>query len=167
MLRHVPCVAVMFVLLGFRSQGRLWVAVVFCLVTALAVIGIGMATGVFARTTTRAFVLANFPFGLLAFLSGAVLPLPDSALFHITGHPVSVFDLLPTTHAVKALGKVFTAGTGPPSHPPSRAHDTTEAIAARVRALTTDRRGNAMPGAADPASAGIRSGPGRSVPAPR
>ncbi len=100
------------VLLGFHSQGPLWVAVVVCLVTALAVIGIGMATGVFARTATRAFVLASFPFGLLAFLSGAVFPLPDSALFHIMGHRVSVFGLLPTTHAVKALGKVFTAGTG-------------------------------------------------------
>ena len=100
------------VLLGFHSQGPLWVAVAVCLVTALAIIGIGMATGVFARTVTRAFVLANFPFGLLAFLSGAVFPLPDSALFHIAGHPVSAFDLLPTTHAVKALGKIFTAGTG-------------------------------------------------------
>lgn len=100
------------VLLGFHSQGPLWVAVIVCLVTALSIIGIGMATSVLARTVPRAFVLANFPFGLLAFLSGAVFPLPRSELFSIFGHPVGVFDALPTTHAVTALNKVFTAGTG-------------------------------------------------------
>jgi ABC-2 type transport system permease protein len=100
------------VALGFRSQGPLWVAVLITLITALAVIGIGMMTGVCARTVPRAFVLANFPFGLLAFLSGAVFPLPNSALFHVAGHAVSAFDALPTTHAVTALNKVFTAGTG-------------------------------------------------------
>lgn len=100
------------VMLGFHSQGPLWVAVIVTSIAALAVIGIGMVTGVCARTVPRAFVLANFPFGLLAFLSGAVFPLPKTELFHLAGHAVSAFDLLPTTHAVTALNKVFTAGTG-------------------------------------------------------
>lgn len=98
--------------LGFTSQGPLWVAIVIVIVTALAVIGIGMMTGACARTVNRAFVLANFPFGLLAFLSGTVYPMPKTVLFHLADQPIGAFDLLPTTHAVNGLNKVFTAGTG-------------------------------------------------------
>jgi ABC-2 type transport system permease protein len=98
--------------LGFTSQGPLWVAAVVVIVTALAVIGVGMMTGACARTVNRAFVLANFPFGLLAFLSGTVYPMPKTTLLRVADHPIGAFDLLPTTHAVSALNKVFTSGTG-------------------------------------------------------
>lgn len=97
---------------GFRSQGPLWVAVVVTAVTALSIIGVGMAMGAACRTTAQAFVVANFPLGLLMFLSGVMFPLPQPAWFTVAGHGLGPFDLLPPKHAVVALNKVMTLGQG-------------------------------------------------------
>ena len=97
---------------GFTSQGPIWLAVIVILVTSLSVIGAGMIVAGFSQTVTQAFIIANFPFGLLLFLTGAVFPLPRVDLFTIAGHGFAVYDLLPPTHAVVALNKIFTMGTG-------------------------------------------------------
>ncbi len=57
-------------------------------------------------------MIANFPLGFLMFLTGAAFPLPRPTLFTLFGHSISYADLLPPTHAVIALNKVFTLGAG-------------------------------------------------------
>jgi hypothetical protein len=57
-------------------------------------------------------VIANFPFGFFMFLSGAAFPIPMDTWFTLGGHDLSFADLLPPTHAVAALNKVFTLGAG-------------------------------------------------------
>jgi ABC-2 type transport system permease protein len=96
--------------LGFRSQGPLWIAILVDIIAALSIIGIGLIVACLSKTVSQAFIIANFPLGFLMFLTGAAFPLPRPTLFHLFGHPVSYADLLPPTHAVLALNKIFTLG---------------------------------------------------------
>ena len=99
-------------LLGYRSQGSVWVALLIGAFTSLAVIGIGMLVASLARSVSQAFVVANFPLGLMMFFSGVIFPMPKVALFTLFGHAISLYDILPPTHAVSALNKVLTMGAG-------------------------------------------------------
>ena len=97
---------------GFRSRGPVLVALLVVVVTALSVIGVGMAVGAACRTTAQAFVVANFPLGLLMFLSGAMFPVPHTTLVTVAGHGLGPLDLFPAAHATVALTKVMTYGQG-------------------------------------------------------
>jgi len=97
---------------GFRSQGALWLAILVGLITSLSIIGVGMIVASLSKTVSQAFVIANFPFGFFMFLSGAAFPVPMGTLFSIAGRDISIVDVLPPTHAVAALNKVFTLGVG-------------------------------------------------------
>ncbi len=97
---------------GFRSQGALWIAVLVGIITSLSIIGVGMIVASFSKTVSQAFVIANFPFGFFMFLSGAAFPVPMGTIFTIAGRDISAVDILPPTHAVAALNKVFTLGVG-------------------------------------------------------
>jgi ABC-2 type transport system permease protein len=98
--------------LGFRSQGDLWIAVLVGIITSFSVIGVGLIVASFSKTVSQAFVIANFPFGILMFLSGAALPVPIGTLFTLGSRDFNFADLLPPTHAVAALNKIFTLGAG-------------------------------------------------------
>ncbi len=95
---------------GFRSQGSLWLAVLVTVLTSLSIIGVGLIVACFSKTVSQAFVIANFPLGLLMFLTGAAFPLPRLTLFRLGDRGFALPDLLPPTHAVVALNKVFTLG---------------------------------------------------------
>jgi ABC-2 type transport system permease protein len=97
---------------GFHSQGPLWLAVLVTAITSLSIIGIGLIVACFSKTVSQAFVIANFPLGFLMFLTGAAFPLPRFTLFTIAGRGFALPDLLPPTHAVVALNKIFTLGAG-------------------------------------------------------
>jgi ABC-2 type transport system permease protein len=111
----IACVVLTFVtaiLLGFRSQGPLWVAILIGAVTSISIIGIGLMIACLARTVSEAFIYANFPLILLMFFTGAVFPMPPIPIFTIAGRTIGLFDFLPPTHAIVALNKVFTLGSG-------------------------------------------------------
>ncbi len=99
-------------LCGFRSQGPFWVAMLVLAVTTLSVIAVGMMVAAVSRTVARAFVIANFPLGLLMFFSGSILPMPRVTWLTLGGHPLGPFELLAPTHAVTALNRVLTDGAG-------------------------------------------------------
>jgi ABC-2 type transport system permease protein len=99
-------------ILGFRSQGPLWVAIVICIITSFSVIGVGLITASFSGTSARAAILVNFPVVFLLFCSGSVFPPVKTKLFTIAGHTFRIFDFLPHTHAVAALNKVLSLGVG-------------------------------------------------------
>jgi ABC-2 type transport system permease protein len=103
---------VVAVALGFRSQGPLWAAVLIGAIASLSVIGVGLIVACFSRTVTQAFLLANFPLAFFMFFSGAMFPVPRLTIFWIGGQSVALFDVLPTTHAVIALQKIFVLGAG-------------------------------------------------------
>jgi ABC-2 type transport system permease protein len=97
---------------GFRSQGPLWLAILVVTLTSFSIIGIGLVVACFSKTVSQAFVIANFPLGFLMFLTGAAFPLPRFTLFTLFGCGFAFPDLLPPTHAVVALNKIFTLGAG-------------------------------------------------------
>lgn len=97
---------------GFRSQGSFGLAILVGVLNSLSIIGLGLLVACFSKTVSHAFVIANFPLGFLMFLSGAAFPLPRTNLFTLFGHGFALPDLLPPTHAVIALNKVFTLGAG-------------------------------------------------------
>lgn len=97
---------------GFRSQGPLGLAVLMVILTSFSIIGIGLIVACFSKTVSQAFVIANFPLGFLMFLTGAAFPLPRFTLFTLFGRGFALPDLLPPTHAVVALNKIFTLGAG-------------------------------------------------------
>jgi ABC-2 type transport system permease protein len=99
---------------GFRSEGPLWLAIVIGALTSLSIIGLGLMVACFSKTVAQAFVIANFPLGFLMFLTGAAFPLPRYELFTLVGRGFALPDLLPPTHAVVALNKIFTLGAGLP-----------------------------------------------------
>jgi len=100
------------VLLGFRSLGPLWVAILVGTIASLSVIGIGMVVASLTRTVSQTFVVANFPLALMMFFSGVIFPMPKVSLFTLAGHDFGLYDILPPTHAVVALNKVLTLGAG-------------------------------------------------------
>ncbi|KAA3646741.1 MAG: ABC transporter permease [Chloroflexi bacterium] len=97
---------------GFRSHGALWVAILVGVITSLSIIGVGMIVASLSKTVSQAFVIANFPFGFFMFLSGAAFPIPMNRLFTIAERDIKIIDVLPPTHAVAALNKVFTLEVG-------------------------------------------------------
>jgi ABC-2 type transport system permease protein len=71
-----------------------------------------MVVASFSRTVSQAFIVANFPMALMMFFSGSIFPLPRVTLFSLAGHPIGLYDFLPPTHAVVALNKILTLGSG-------------------------------------------------------
>jgi ABC-2 type transport system permease protein len=51
-----------------------------------------------------------FPFFILMFFSGGMFPLPPVRVFTIGERVVNINDVLPTTHAITALGKILNQG---------------------------------------------------------
>ena len=100
------------VALGFESQGSIWAAVLIGVITAIAVVGVGLIVAAFSNTVSQAFIIANFPLIFFMFFSGAVYPLPRIRLFEVSGQVVSIYDLIPSTHSVVALNKILTLGAG-------------------------------------------------------
>ena len=103
---------VVAVVLGFRSQGPLWTAVLVGAITCLSVIGLGMVVASFTRTVSQAFIVANFPMAMMMFFSGIIYPLPKIVLFNLGGYEIGLYDILPPTHAVMALNKILGLGAG-------------------------------------------------------
>lgn len=98
--------------LGFRSQGSIWIAILVGAITAIAVVGVGLIVAAFSKSVSQAFILANFPLIFFMFFSGAVYPLPRIPLFTLARQVVSIYDVIPSTHAVIALNKILTLGVG-------------------------------------------------------
>lgn len=99
-------------LLGFKSQGPIWAAILVGAITAISVVGVGLIVAAFSRTVSQAFIIANFPLIFFMFFSGAIYPIPRIRLFEIAGRVVSIYDIIPPTHAVVALNKILTLGAG-------------------------------------------------------
>jgi ABC-2 type transport system permease protein len=96
--------------LGFESQGSILAALLIGAITSVAVVGIGLIVAAFSTSVSQAFIIANFPLIFFMFFSGGVYPIPRINLFQIGGINVSIYDILPPTHAVVALNKILTLG---------------------------------------------------------
>jgi ABC-2 type transport system permease protein len=96
------------VLLGFNSQGSLILILLVCSLTILSIIAISLILVAFCRNATMIMIVGNFPLFILMFFTGSMIPLPRNEIF--AGFALN--DILPPTHAVIAMNKIFTFGAG-------------------------------------------------------
>lgn len=110
---QVPITFGAAVAMGFRSNGSLLLAMGIGLLVALSAVGVGLIVACFARNDGEATNLASVALVPMAFLSGALFPMPSLPLFTVGEHTVELYDLLPTTHAAVAMRRVLIFGEGP------------------------------------------------------
>lgn len=99
-------------LLGFEAAGSIPLALGITWIAGFACIGYGVVVAALASDVQRAFLVSSFAMFLLLLFSGAVFPLPELAGVEVLGAEVGPLDVLPTTHAVRALDGVLTLGEG-------------------------------------------------------
>lgn len=92
------------IMLGFNNQGSIVSVLLVCSLTILSVIAITLILVAFCKTTTMVIIVGNFPLFILMFFTGAMMPLPRTEIFA----GLAINDILPPTHAVIALNKIFT-----------------------------------------------------------
>jgi ABC-2 type transport system permease protein len=95
-------------ILGFNSEGSLWLVLLVCSLTILSIIAISLILVAFCKNAAMVMIVGNFPLFILMFFTGSMFPLPRHELF--AGFALN--DLLPPTHAVIAMNKIFTYGSG-------------------------------------------------------
>lgn len=98
--------------LGFHSQGSILLALLIAAITAVSIVGVGLIVAAFSTSVSQAFIIANFPLIFFMFFSGGVYPIPRILIGQIAGINISIYDLIPPTHAVAALNKILTLGSG-------------------------------------------------------
>jgi ABC-2 type transport system permease protein len=96
------------VLLGFNSQGSAQLVLLICSLAILSIIAVCLILVAFCKNATSVMIVGNFPLFILMFFTGSMIPLPRNEI--IAGFALN--DLLPPTHAVIALNKIFTFGAG-------------------------------------------------------
>lgn len=96
------------VLLGFNSQGSIILILLVCSLTILSIIAISLILVSFCRNAAMIMIVGNFPLFILMFFTGSMIPFPRNELF--SGFALN--DILPPTHAVIAMNKIFTFGAG-------------------------------------------------------
>jgi ABC-2 type transport system permease protein len=95
------------VMLGFNSQGSALLVLLVCSLTILSIIAVSLILVAFCKNATSVMIVGNFPLFILMFFTGSMIPLPRN---EIAGFALN--DILPPTHAVNALNKIFTFGAG-------------------------------------------------------
>jgi ABC-2 type transport system permease protein len=96
------------VVLGFNSHGSIILIFLVCSLTILSIIAISLILVAFCTNATMIMIVGNFPLFILMFFTGSMIPLPRNEI--IAGFAIN--DILPPTHAVIALNKIFTYGAG-------------------------------------------------------
>ena len=98
--------------MGFHSPGSLVLAVFICMLLSLAAVGLGLITACFARNDGEAVNLATGVLVPMAFLSGAIFPMPPIPLATVAGQVIQAYDILPSAHAAEAMRRVLVFGEG-------------------------------------------------------
>jgi ABC-2 type transport system permease protein len=96
------------VLLGFKSQGSALLVLLVCSLAILSIIAVCLILVAFCKNAATVMIVGNFPLFILMFFTGSMIPLPRNEI--IAGFALN--DILPPTHAVNALNKIFTFGAG-------------------------------------------------------
>lgn len=99
-------------MLGFKTTGSLLLVFFVCMLTGLCATGFGMLTASLSKNDGDATNIGTVFFAGLVFLSGAVYPMPPLPVGTVLGYTISLYDILPATHAAEALRRVMIYGDG-------------------------------------------------------
>ncbi len=110
---QVPAAFGVALLFGFKSPGSLVLAIGIGALLSLSATGMGLIAACFSHNDGEAASIGTIFLMPLAFLSGAIFPMPPMPVFTLAGHTVQAYDLLPSTHAAEAMRRVLIFGDGP------------------------------------------------------
>jgi ABC-2 type transport system permease protein len=99
-------------LVGYRSAGSLFLLLGVGALASLSIMAFSVLVAAFLRTVFDLVTVGCFPFFILMFFSGGMIPLPGLPLFQVGGRTLEVNEILPTTHAIAAMQKVLSYGVG-------------------------------------------------------
>jgi len=99
--------------LGYQANGSLLNLLLVVALTSLSIVAFSVLVAAFLRTVFDLVTVGSFPFFILMFFSGGMVPLPGVPLFELAGRAVEMNEVLPTTHAITALNRVLSFGAGP------------------------------------------------------
>jgi ABC-2 type transport system permease protein len=97
---------------GYRTTGSLLAVLVVGAVTTLGVVALSVLVAAFLNSIFELLTVGCFPFFILMFFSESMMPLPKISLLRVAGHTLYANDVLPTSLAVRAFGKVLNHGAG-------------------------------------------------------
>jgi len=107
---QVPLVFGLAHVCGFRCAGSHGLAMGIVLLLGAGVIGMGLCVAAVSRDDGQATYIGALTAVPMAFLSGALVPMPTLVVARVGGVDIGLFDLLPATHAVEALRAVMVHG---------------------------------------------------------
>lgn len=97
---------------GYEPDLSVTAVVLVSALSSIAIVGVSVLVAAWLRTVFDLMTVGCFPFFVLMFFSGGMLPLPDVRIFAIAGRSVNANDVLPTTHAISAFDKILNHGAG-------------------------------------------------------
>ncbi|MCP5096296.1 MAG: ABC transporter permease, partial [Chloroflexi bacterium] len=109
---QIPVTFAAALLMGFQSNGSIWLGIGVGLLFSVSMIGLGLITTAFSRSDGEAANLGASLGVLLVLISGAMFPLPEATLFVVNGRSFAFTDLIPAAHAAEALRRVLVFGDG-------------------------------------------------------
>lgn len=98
--------------LGYRPEGSFGSILFIGVISSLSMVSISLVVASFLNTVFDVLTIGCFPFFILMFFSGCMLPLPKINVLTIDGHPFGITDILPLTHTVNAFNKILNFGAG-------------------------------------------------------
>jgi len=99
-------------LVGFKPIGSLALAIGIGVMAGLGATGAGFIAAAFSKNEGEATGYGTALMVPLVFLSGAIFPMPNTEWFRIFGQVVQPSDIMPSTHAARAMSKVVLYGQG-------------------------------------------------------
>ncbi len=100
-------------LLGYRPEGSLGSILILGVISSFSIVSISLVVASFLNTVFDVLTVGCFPFFILMFFSGSMLPLPKLTVLTIHGHSLGITDVLPLTHTVNGFNKILNYGAGP------------------------------------------------------
>lgn len=97
---------------GYRTTGSLAAVLAVGALSTVGVVALSVLTAAFLKSTFELLTVGCFPFFILMFFSESMFPLPRLQVATLAGHAVYANDVLPTTPAVRAFGKILSQGAG-------------------------------------------------------
>lgn len=97
---------------GYRANGSLSLVILLGALTSLSVVAISVLVAAYLRTVFDLVTVGCFPFFILMFFSGGMVPLPGITLLEWGGQTIEINEILPTTHAITALNRVLSYDAG-------------------------------------------------------
>jgi ABC-2 type transport system permease protein len=99
-------------LLGYRPEGSLGSILILGVISSFSMVSISLIVASFLNTVYDVLTIGCFPFFILMFFSGSMLPLPKLTVLTLRGHSLGITDVLPLTHTVNGLNRILNYGAG-------------------------------------------------------